>query len=802
MKTFNGYEVVDAKARQDIASHDTRITEVEKFFEAADSNGIIDKLAEVQKYIEDDAQGATELIESIADVDAKVDAIHIPENVSELNNDSGYLTEHQDISNKSDIGHKHTLADVTDYKPTDLTGYATEKWVEGKKYLTQHQSLEGLATETYVDTADAKLQRDIDNVEYHIQNIIEPTILQKTDKGHKHTLSEITDYKAPVIPTKVSQLTNDSTYTTKEYVDSADAKIQLNVTNLTHHITNVVEPTIVSKAPKVHQHTLSEISDYAAPDLSGYAKKSDIPDVSKFITDIPSEYVTENELNNKGYLTSHQDISGKADKVHKHSMSDITDYEEPDLSKYALKTDIPTDYLTSIPAEYVTDVELGAKGYLTEHQDLSAYATKTYVNNAIANVEPNLTGYATKTYVTNVVEAAIDDIPAPDLSDYAKKADIPDVTDFITSIPAEYVTETELSNYYTKAQTDSAIGEAISGIEFPETDISGKADKEHTHTEYLQRSEFNEWETDFVQALEAEYYNKQETKDYVDDAIANLDIPEADVDLSNYYTKSEVEAQAKAYAESTESQYDEALAARVTTEVYTFNTILNGFSSTNPVKTYVDTAIENAAIQGVDMSKYCTEQQARNLATGIARSTKSEADIAMEAKYDTILAGFTEYQTPVKTYIDSAIANVSGGGGTSDPEVVSGPQIVYIDFPYTNGQEVAIPDNLKEIFRQYLTGENRDYIFVGKPGSTVETFQTPSDIMIIPDSNRMYLDFPAWHYYQEEGTEHLNFLEIDVRTININLSTGKWVQTGDKAQVIKKSAFTALEERVTALEAK
>ena len=31
-----------------------------------------------------------------------------------------------------------------------------------------------------------------------------------------------------------------------------------------------------------------------------------------------------------------------------------------------------------------------------------------------------------------------------------------------------------------------------------------------------------------------------ETEKYVDDAIANIDIPEADVDLSDYYTKSEI----------------------------------------------------------------------------------------------------------------------------------------------------------------------------------------------------------------------------------------------------------------------
>ena len=38
-------------------------------------------------------------------------------------------------------------------------------------------------------------------------------------------------------------------------------------------------------------------------DLSSYVKKTDL-----------SEYVTETDLNRKGYLTQHQDISGKADK--------------------------------------------------------------------------------------------------------------------------------------------------------------------------------------------------------------------------------------------------------------------------------------------------------------------------------------------------------------------------------------------------------------------------------------------------------------------------------------------------------
>ena len=40
-------------------------------------------------------------------------------------------------------------------------------------------------------------------------------------------------------------------------------------------------------------------------------------------------------------------------------------------------------FITSIPDEYVTDSELDVKGYLTEHQSLADYSTTTQVQNMI-----------------------------------------------------------------------------------------------------------------------------------------------------------------------------------------------------------------------------------------------------------------------------------------------------------------------------------------------------------------------------------------------------------------------------------
>ena len=141
-------------------------------------------------------------------------------------------------------------------------------------------------------------------------------------------------------------------------------------------------------------------------DLSGYAKKSDIPDVSRFITEIPSEYVTETELNAKGYLTEHQSLEGYAK---------ITDI--PDVSGFALKTEIPS---------------------------IEGLATETYVQEKIAAIpEVDLSRYALKSEIPTVPTKTSDltndsgfitvaDVPEVDLSNYALKTEIPDVSAFQT----------------------------------------------------------------------------------------------------------------------------------------------------------------------------------------------------------------------------------------------------------------------------------------------------------------------------------------------------------------------------------
>ena len=150
------------------------------------------------------------------------------------------------------------------------------------------------------------------------------------------------------------------------------------------------------------------------------------------------------------------------------------------------------------PTDYVyTEVEIKRYEDLSKRIDeiekngISEEVITNAVENYLDEHPVDLTGYATEAYV----DTAISNIPEVDLSKHALKSEIP----------------TKVS----QLQNDSKF---ITRDEVPQTDLS----------EYITESELN-----------AKDYA---TEKYVDDAIANIDIPEGgDVDLSDYYTKEETD---------------------------------------------------------------------------------------------------------------------------------------------------------------------------------------------------------------------------------------------------------------------
>ena len=122
------------------------------------------------------------------------------------------------------------------------------------------------------------------------------------------------------------------------------------------------------------------------------------------------------------------------------------------------------------------------KPVISESVDLSNYYTKAQTDEKIQEAvnaipEVDLSNYATKDYVNNVVS----NIDMPDLTPYALKSEIPDVSSFITAEEAAiYIDSTELNNalanyakvedipdvsaYQTETQVNTLISNALNAI--------------------------------------------------------------------------------------------------------------------------------------------------------------------------------------------------------------------------------------------------------------------------------------------------------------------------------------------------
>ena len=87
---------------------------------------------------------------------------------------------------------------------------------------------------------------------------------------------------------------------------------------------------------------------------------------SGFITSVPGEYITESELNSKGYLTEHQDISGKVDKVNGKGLStnDLTNTLKSNYDtaySHSQSTHAPSNAEANVQTDWnITDINSDA----------------------------------------------------------------------------------------------------------------------------------------------------------------------------------------------------------------------------------------------------------------------------------------------------------------------------------------------------------------------------------------------------------------------------------------------------------
>lgn len=194
---------------------------------------------------------------------------------------------------------------------------------------------------------------------------------------------------------------------------------------------NGLNEKIDQKANKADVYTKEEvdgkITAIPKPDLSAYSTTVEndkkYQPKGNYLTEIPAEYVTETELASKGYIT---DISGKADKTDVYTKEEVDD-------KLTDRVDL---------SNYYTKQQIDSKGYLTKETDPTVPEWAK---------EPNK-----PTYTAAEVGALPSDTKIPDISGLATKEELESKAD-IESIPSKV------------SQLDNDAGYI--------TDISGKVDK-------------------------------------------------------------------------------------------------------------------------------------------------------------------------------------------------------------------------------------------------------------------------------------------------------------------------------------
>ena len=407
-------------------------------------------------------------------VNAAVSTVNgsIPKRTSQLTNDSGYITEHQSLADYYTKEQTNSLIPVRTSQLTNDSGYITEHQSLAD-YYTKEQTNNLIPTRIsqltndsdYVNGADVDnridhkmpvnvsqlandagyLDRDDLNGSFKTINgesIVGSGDIAVTAGGSIAVDAELSaDSTNPVqnkvitgrinelaagIPTKTSQLDNDSGYLTEhQSLENYYTKEQ------TDSSINAVKTAIPTKTSQ-----LTNDSGYLTEhqSLADYYTKSQVDGSINAVRDaIP---VNVSQLNNdSGYLTEHQSLDG-----------------------YAKISAIPTK----------TSQLTNDSGYLTEHQSLDNYYTKTQVDSSINAVKDSIpvnvsqltndSGYLTEHqsladyYTKEQTDSSIN----------AVKNTIPKKTSQLTN-DSGYLTEHQsLADYYTKTQTDAKIDEKIS----------------------------------------------------------------------------------------------------------------------------------------------------------------------------------------------------------------------------------------------------------------------------------------------------------------------------------------------------
>ena len=420
---------IDAEPGKGLSTNDLTNELLEKILESASENFVINKIAEAQLDVDGSGVDLSGLA-SKDDLDGKVDKVagyslisdaELTRLASVSNYDDTDIK--RDIDKKADINHQHDQ-----YLTSIPSQYVTNTQLTAKGYATTSSVNASLSIYAKTSAIPTKISQLTDDVGY-LTSIPSEYIVE----------SELNIVLAPYaliadIPTKVSQLDNDKGYLTsipEEYITETE------LNDKGYATTTEVDQKIAN----------------GTVDLSGYALKTEVPtsisqltNDSNYLTAIPYEYVTESELENE--------LNNKVDKVSGKGLStnDLTDEMVAKIDNAATQA-----YVTNAIAEaqldgsdvdlsgLATKDELNEKAPLTHSHNISDISDLQTALDSKVDVE---SGYSLVSDTEIARLANVDNYDDTEIRGLipTKVSDLTNDSNYLTAIPEEYVTETELNN--------------------------------------------------------------------------------------------------------------------------------------------------------------------------------------------------------------------------------------------------------------------------------------------------------------------------------------------------------------------
>ena len=350
----------------------------------------------------------TDEVQSLQDKDREiVNSINNVYTKEEIDN-KGFLTSHQDISGKADVSALNAVQqevtanaaniadlevavsnklDATAYTPTDLSDYSTTE---------QMNSAINAAVAPKANATDVYTKAEVD-----------AAVSVKANADNVYTKAES--------DAALGEKLNATAYTPTDLSDYAK----------TADVNSAIENAVAPKANAADVYAKEVVDNALATkqDKGDYALRSEIPvvptNVSAFAND--AEYQTKANVND-----AIQAVVGAAPEA-LNTLGEIAEkLKDGDDVVAALTATVSTK---ANSADVYTKTEIDNKGYLTEHQSLSAYSTTEQMNSAISDAvatKANSTDVYTKTEVDAELDKKLDATAytPTDLSDYAKTADV------------------------------------------------------------------------------------------------------------------------------------------------------------------------------------------------------------------------------------------------------------------------------------------------------------------------------------------------------------------------------------------